>query len=113
MSNSNTEFNSGSATEIGKKYVEKTISYYKLKLLKTLTENVSNIIKVTVISIFFMIMLLFLSISLAIYIGNILENSVFGYLIVSAIYLLIVIFIYLSRKKIDKKVIQAISKIFK
>lgn len=113
MSNSDREFNNGSATEIGKKYVEKTISYYKLKLLKTLTENVSNMIKAIIISVFSIIMLLFLSISLAIYIGNKLENNVFGYLIVSAIYLIIVIIVYLSRKMIDKKVIQAISRIFK
>lgn len=112
MSETNSEFNNNSATEIGKKYVEKTLAYYKLKALKSSSKNISRLVKGLLFGVFFIIMLLFLSISLAIYLGNSLNNIILGYLLVAGIYLIKIIIIFLFRKSIDKKILEMTNKFF-
>lgn len=112
MDNSKPEFTSESPAEVGKKYVEKTIHYYKLKLLKSITEDVSSLIKIVLVGLLSTIILIFLSISLAIYLGNLLSNNAIGYLIVSGIYLIILLLIVAIRKKIEKRVLLKMNKYF-
>jgi hypothetical protein len=111
MSESNADFDNNSVTEVGKRYVEKTLAYYKLKLLKALTENISGIIKIILLSIFILITLLFLSVALAIYLGAILKSNAFGYVLVASIYTIVALVIYLLRKMIDNKVLNKINKL--
>lgn len=112
MSDSNKEFNNSSAVEVGQKYVEKTIHYYKLKLLKSITEDISSFIKIVLIGLLSTLILIFLSISLAIYLGDLLANSALGYLLVSSIYILILLILIAVKKKIEKRVLLKMNKYF-
>lgn len=105
MSDINEELTNKSAKEISEKYLKKTIEYYKLNLLKTLTKEISNLIKILLFGLFSVLTLIFLSIYLAIYLGNVLNDNALGFLLVSGVYVFFILLIYFLRKKIDKKVL--------
>ncbi|QOD60293.1 hypothetical protein H9I45_13225 [Polaribacter haliotis] len=96
---------SDSGVDKGKKYVDATYEYYKLKAFHILSLSFSTIIKLFVIGGLVGTGLLFASIALAIYLGDIFESLSLGYLTVAGIYFLFGILIFLLRKNIDSKII--------
>ncbi|MDN3620791.1 hypothetical protein QWY81_15100 [Polaribacter undariae] len=99
-------------TEASKEYVSKTIEYSKLKAFQVTALTLSMIVKLFVIGSLSVLGFIFLAISSAIALGELLENSALGYLFVGLFFFVISIVIYLSRKSFEKKVISKVSKIF-
>ncbi len=91
---------------------EKTIDYgktsfllVKLKTLNKTSEVISSLLAHTVVLIFAFSFLLFLSLGIAIWMGEILGNTFYGFFVVAAFYGLTGIFIHLFLHKWLKKMV--------
>jgi len=105
---------SDSATDIGKKYIKDTISYARLKTFLLTTSSISTVTKLVLIGGLMSLGILFMSVALAIELGDYFESISIGLLLVGGIYILLGLLMFLVRKNIDKKIIKGLSvKFFK
>ena len=105
---------SDSVTDIGKKYATTTFSYVKLKSFYLTTLSISLVTKMVLIGGLATIGTLFLSIGLAITLGNHFDNIPLGFFLVGLLFLFIGLIVYMARKFIDKNIIKSLStKFFK
>ncbi|WP_439129772.1 hypothetical protein [Polaribacter sp.] len=104
--------NSSDSIEKGKNYIDATYKYAKLKSFHLLSLSISTITKIFFIGVLFIISLLFMSIALAVVLGEYLQSLALGYLIVGGIFLIFGIVIYLLRKKIDRIIIKILAEKF-
>ena len=84
--------------DVSRKYIEANLKLYKLSLLERLSKVVSLIISTTLVILGGALFILFLSLSIAVYIGNLLESQALGYLIMALIFLLLVIILWIKRQ---------------
>jgi ABC-type Mn2+/Zn2+ transport system permease subunit len=100
---------SKNATDIAKKYATSSVDYIKLKTFYVTTLSISLVTKIVVVGGLLTIGLLFMSVSLAIILGDYFESLPIGCLLVGGIYVFLGLIAFLARKTIDKKIIQRIS----
>tara|TARA_R110000868_G_scaffold28633_2_gene107190 strand:+ start:49827 stop:50177 length:351 start_codon:yes stop_codon:yes gene_type:complete len=100
------------ATKSGEEYIETTRKYYELKVFQQLTLLSSYILKIAILGSLCVLGLIFMAISGASALGNYFESMALGYLSTGLIFFLLGLFVYLGRKKIDKLIIQKLSKTF-
>lgn len=100
--------NPSESIDKGKDYVDATYKYAKLKSFHLLSLSLSTIAKLFFIGGLFIISILFMSIALAVVLGEYLHSLALGYLIVGGIFLILGIVIYLLRKKIDTIIIKTL-----
>lgn len=81
-------------------YAKTSIDLLKLQLIDKLSELFSIIAAAICIGIFAVLFGLFLNISLAVYLGEVLGGLHFGFLVVAGIYLLFAVICYVFRKKL-------------
>ena len=72
-------------------YIESSIEYYKLDLFKKMMKGAVSLVKLLVIGSIFLVFLLFLSVAVAISIGESMESMSTGYYIVGGFYFLVFI----------------------
>ncbi|HEX9979814.1 MAG TPA: hypothetical protein VGB50_04525 [Flavobacterium sp.] len=80
-------------------YAKTTIELYKLKATNTLAGVFAAVATGLVLWILFLLILLFLSIGLAFYLGHLLGEYHHGFFIVGGFYILIMVVIYIYRVK--------------
>jgi hypothetical protein len=96
-----------------KAYLDSSAAYYKLWGFKVAMKSASTIIKFSLVAICLSMVLLFGSIAGAIALGYVLDNFAYGFLIVSGIYLLITLALFLLKDKIvEGPVMAKFSEIF-
>ncbi len=95
-----------------KSLIESNIDYYKLWAFKVMTKSASMLLKLFLISIAFVMVLIFFSIAGALAIGYALDNFVYGFLIIGGIYLILGIIIFNLKDKIEKPILKIFSEIF-
>jgi hypothetical protein len=96
-----------------KAYLDSSAAYYKLWGFKVAMKSASTIIKFSLVAICLSMVLLFGSIAGAIALGYALDNFAYGFLIVSGIYLLITLVLFLLKDKIvEGPVMAKFSEIF-
>jgi hypothetical protein len=96
-----------------KAYLDSSAAYYKLLGFKVAMKSASTIIKFLLVAICLSMVLLFGSIAGAIALGYALGNFAYGFLIVSGIYLLITVALFLLKDKIvEGPVMSKFSEIF-
>lgn len=98
--------------DIGKKYLDASYEYSKLKTFQILTYSLSTLSKLFLIGSLLSAGLIFLSVAGAIALGDYLNNISLGYLCTGLFLIVIGFLIYLLRKLIDKKIITKMSKQF-
>ncbi|WP_405378477.1 phage holin family protein [Nonlabens sp. Asnod3-A02] len=86
-------------------YIESSISYHKLDLFKKVMKGVVSSSYQIILGFFFLIALIFLSVAMAIYLGNVLDNIALGYLIMGVFYILLMIVLSLFLKKTLEKIL--------
>lgn len=84
-------------------YVNTKIDYLQLRALKKITKLSSRLINVILLSVIFILFIVFASTGAAILIGNHLEDMSYGFFIVAGFYLLILIFILLFGRALLRK----------
>ena len=103
---------SENGVDIGKKYVEASFEYGKLKAFQLLAYTVSYLVKLFLIGGLLFGGLIFLSVAAAMALGEYFSNILIGYLCVGAFYILLSLITFLSRKFIDNRLLVRISKQF-
>jgi len=88
--------------EKAKDYVEINIELVKLYAIDKIAGVASSILSRLVITMGVAMVILFLSIGLSLYLGELLGKDYFGFLVVSGFYLIVTIFISFYRDKIIK-----------
>ena len=105
--------NTEAIQENAKAYLESSLAYYKLWGFKVAMKSTTLILKFFLIAICLMIVLLFISIAGALSIGKALDSYVFGFLIVSGIYLVLAFLLFLVKDKIvEGPILEKFSDIF-
>jgi ABC-type multidrug transport system permease subunit len=84
--------------EASKNYIEANLKLFKLSLLERLSKVVSLIISTILVMLVGMLFVLFLSMSTAMYIGDLLQSRPLGFLIMAFFFLAIMLFLFLKRK---------------
>lgn len=81
-------------------YIETKVEIYKIQVREEAVKAFTAIILVIVFLMIALLFILFLSLFIAEIINQLLSNRYYGYLIVSGIYIIIGVIVYVSRKKI-------------
>lgn len=98
MENTRIADNISEVIDASRKYVEANLKLFKLSLLERLSKVVSLIISTTLVMMVGSLFVLFLSLSIAVFIGDLLNSRALGYLVMALFFLLIVIFLWIKRK---------------
>lgn len=94
-------------------YIKNTSEYYKLRTFKTVTKGAISLVNFLVLGIFLLLVLLFLSIGIALWLNNVLKNSYAGYFIVAGFYIVIMLLlVILGKKPIEKILLLKFSDMF-
>ncbi|AWX43191.1 hypothetical protein HME9304_00178 [Flagellimonas maritima] len=96
--------------EDSQELIQHSWEYYKLKLFLHVAEFSTNLVKYSLIGSLGLFLLLFLSIALALYIGEAMGNTAIGFVIAALIYGLFLMVIIIMRKKIEKIIVSKLSK---
>lgn len=96
-------------------YVTTTVELYKLKALQKVAETAASIITSVLLAICGLLFLFFVSLGLAVYLGEVMGRMHYGFMIVAGIYLLVAIIVYAVRATVlkDKVNTYIVRKIFK
>ena len=84
-------------------YGTSTAEYYKLRLFKSSMKGAISLVNLLVFGSFFLFVLLFISIGVALWLGIMLESSFAGFLIVGGFYALVTIFLLVFGKKLIER----------
>lgn len=93
-------------------YITTTAAYYKLSVFKQAMTAVTNIIVLSIRGLFALVITLFLSLGIAVFIGEKLENYSRGFFIVGGFYCVVFILVFVfARKPIERLIIKESSKL--
>lgn len=96
-----------SATDYGKT----SLDLIKLKTIDKTSDAISSIIPSLIVLMILMVFLLFLNLGVALYLGEILENIIYGFLAVAVFYGVIGLIVrFLMRNRIKRKIYNYIIK---
>lgn len=95
-----------------KSYLESAGEYYKLKGFKFLMKGITSFSKIIMIGVVIFLALLFLSFAASFGIGQVLDNTFYGFLCVGGFYVLIGIILYFVRQKLDKPLLKKFSEFY-
>lgn len=99
--------------ENAKAYIESSIAYYKLWGFKVAMKSTTLALKFFLIAICLLFVLLFISVAVAMAIGNLSHSYTFGFLIVAGVYLLLGLLLFLVKDKIvEGPILKKFSEIF-
>ena len=96
----------------GKKYIESTIKYAKLKIFKQLSVSAGAIVRITLVGIFIFLGIIFSAVSCALALAEVFESLIYGYLATGGIFFLLAIIMYLMRRVLYSIVIEKMSDLF-
>ncbi len=95
------------------KVLQSNIHYYKLWLFKVLTRTMTDFTKILLLGSVAFLVFLFLAIASAFAIGMYLENNALGFLIVGSILFVVLLLIFIFKKKlVEKPLLSKMSKIY-
>lgn len=92
-------------TTTAQNYIESSIAYYRLDFFKKSTKVAIDSLHKFILAFFLLIALLFLSVALSIYLGEVLDSIAAGYLIVGSFYIVVMVFCAIFLKPILKEII--------
>jgi len=96
-----------------KNVMDSNVAYYKLWLFKVLMKSTTMLLKVALLLLLFTLFLLFASLALALYLGEIMNSNVLGFLSVGGIYIILMVIVYFIKDKIvEGNVLEKFSKVF-
>lgn len=99
--------------ESAKAYIDSTVSYYKLWGFKVAMKSTTLILKFALIAFCLLIVLLFVSVSGALALGNLFGSYSLGFLTVAFVYLVIAGLLFLIKDKIvEGPILEKFSEIF-
>lgn len=98
-----------SAINSSEDFIRTSEAYYELKLFQMLSASLSMLVKFTLIGAFSFIALILFAIAAAIGIGQMVNSLILGFILVAILFIIIAIFIYSARRRIENKVLKHLS----
>lgn len=96
-----------------KNLIDSNVAYYKLWLFKVLMKSTTLLLKVVLMVVLFTLFLLFASVALALYLGELLHSNVLGFLSVGGIYIVLLLIVFFMKDEIvEGRVLEKFSKVF-
>jgi hypothetical protein len=93
--------------------IESNVAYYRLRAFKMAMKSTTMVLKLALIAMCVLMVLLFLSVALAFYIGSYMSNYALGFLCVGGLYVLVTIVLVIVRDKIiEGPLLNKFSKLF-
>lgn len=93
--------------------IESNAAYYKLRTFKIAAKSTTLILKLAIVTLCFLMVLLFLSIALAFGLGDYFSNTSLGFLCVGGIYVIVTLLLFLVKDKfIEGPVLKKFSELF-
>ncbi len=93
------------------KVMQSSLNYYKLLMLKIATVSVSQLVTILIIGVITFFMTLFFAIAGAFALGDYLDNNALGFLIVGAVFFVVMLIILIFRKRmIETPILSSFSK---
>lgn len=97
--------------EQAEEYGKTTIELYKLKMLNSVTELVTSLVSKISVFIVFLLFVIILSVGIALFLGELLGKTYYGFFIVSGFYLLTgIVMHFFMRKWIQAPISESIIK---
>jgi hypothetical protein len=93
-------------------YVDESVEYAKLKSFKLSMVVVTYFAKLFIIGIVGLLALLLLSLAASLALGNMMNNTIYGFMVMGLIYVLLGIVCYIFRNKLHKPILRMFSKNF-
>ncbi len=100
MENTRIADNVSEVIDSSRKYIRASLKLLKLSFLERLSQVVSLIISTTLVIMAGALCLLFLSLSAAKYVGEILQSQAMGYLIMALFFFFLAIILWIKRKTV-------------
>jgi uncharacterized membrane protein YdbT with pleckstrin-like domain len=100
------------ADDIIHSYLKNSESYVYLKSFKIVMMLVTSIAQTVLVGALMLLALLILALAASFGLGQLLENTFLGFVIVGVFVLIITMFVYVFRKQINKPIIRKFSKTF-
>ncbi|OBQ55889.1 hypothetical protein JJL45_06355 [Tamlana sp. s12] len=100
------------AVNLGGRYAESSYKYYRLKVFKHFSMSVSLMLKVLFIGCLCGIFAILSAVSLALYIGEVIESYPLGFIIVALGFMVLSILAFLFRRVINHLVVRKLSEFF-
>lgn len=94
---------------LAKNYTIEEYEFTKLKITLKTSIFLSSLAKKTILGLFAIIALSFISIGVAFWMGALLEQVSLGFLLVGAFYLLVVLILFFNRKHIENYVVKKLT----
>ncbi len=105
--------NAGELKDNAKGFIDNSIAYYKLWLFKVAMKSTTMLLKILIISVFALLVLVFLSVSAAFAIGYALDNFAYGFLIIAGVYLIFSLIVYsIKDKVVEGPILERFSEFF-
>ena len=101
----------GLKTEVGS-YIEHSDEYYRLKIFKVLSKNVTGLLKFILIGVSALFALLFVSFAACLWLSEVMNSYFSGFILVAGFYILIAILLYLFREQLNRPVLKKLSKYY-
>lgn len=93
--------------------IESNAAYYKLRTFKIAAKSTTLILKLAIVTLCFLMVLLFLSIALAFGLGDYFSNTSLGFLCVGGLYVIVTLLLFLVKDKfIEGPVLKKFSELF-
>ncbi|MEH6679560.1 MAG: hypothetical protein V7724_03385 [Sediminicola sp.] len=93
-------------------YLDTTKEYYQLKTFKVLAKGVNSLVKAMLLGAIAILALFMLSLAGAFGLGQLLDNTFYGFLLIGGFYLLLAILGYLLRDRLDSPLLRKFSEIY-
>lgn len=100
------------AEESARSYVDSSLQYYRLKSFKSMMQGITVTAKVLLIGTMAVMALLLLSIAASFWIGDLLDSNAKGFLVVGGFYILIGLFIYFFRRRLESPLLRKFSEFY-
>ena len=95
-----------------KDYTESSVEYYKLRLFKSAMKGAISLVNLMVFGGIFLFVLFFITVGIALWLGDILDNFYLGFFIVGGFYAILFFFIiFFGKGLIEKAILIKFSKL--
>ena len=106
------EQTSGEAISSGEEWLKASKRYYELRVFKQLALGATSLFKLFTIGSVILLGFLFLTISVALWLGDYFGSLVHGFLITGGGIMFTALILFLSRKGFEKRIIKQLSKTY-
>ena len=93
-------------------YLENSEEYFKLKIFKALMRAVTSFTHFFLLGALMVMGLFFISLALSYVIGDAMGNTLYGFFIVGAFYLVVAVLCYIFRGRLDRPLLRKFSRYY-